>query len=222
MATYNCRLILTMKFIIRLFLCFSVYFYSFDSNGISNKNFTNDAPTFENSNNQQIKQNSESYMIDFIKQQEEGRWRITNDGVMGGLSNGKIIFEQDHGIFTGDISLDNNGGFSSVFRPVENIPTQLDKLVIATQGDGQAYQLRLVIYIDGYRVAYKHEFKTLEKKREQFIFKLTDFKATFRGRYIKNAPLLKSEDIREVGFLMTKKVAGQFSLSVFQLSFLKE
>lgn len=210
---------------IKLFLCLSVYSYAFDSTGISNKSFTNDASAFENmdkNNNQQIEPNIETYMIDFIKQQEKGRWRITNDGVMGGLSNGKIIIEQDHGIFTGDISLDNNGGFSSVFRPVENVPTQLDKLVIVTEGDGQAYQLRLAIYTDGYRLTYKHEFKTMENKREKLAFKLADFQATFRGRDINNAPLLKSEDIREVGFLMTKKVAGKFSLSVFQLSFLKE
>jgi hypothetical protein len=39
---------------------------------------------------------------------------------------------------------------------------------------------------------------------------------------IKDAPVLSSEDIREVGFLMTKKIAGKFSLSIFQLFFLKE
>jgi hypothetical protein len=204
-----------MKLMIRLFLYLSVCSYSFDSYGISNK-------SIDQNNNHQIEKGSEIYMIDFIKQQEEGLWRVTNDGVMGGLSNGKMLFEQDHGVFTGDISLDNNGGFSSVFRQVENIPAQLDKLVIVTQGDGQTYQLRLVVYIDGYRLTYKNEFNTSVNKREQIVLKLADFQATFRGRDIKNAPLLKSENIREVGFLMTKKVAGKFLLSVYQLSFLKE
>jgi hypothetical protein len=163
----------------------------------------------------------ETYMIDFSSQ-EEGRWGITNDGVMGGLSNGYIYFYSDHGVFSGDISLDNNGGFSSVFRAVEDLPESFDKLVIDIEGDGQAYQVRVVIYINGYRLAYKYDFQTVANKREKFIFQLADFKATFRGRIIKDAPILSSEDIREIGFLMTKKVAGKFSLSVFELFFLKE
>jgi hypothetical protein len=163
----------------------------------------------------------ETYMIDFSNQ-EEGLWRITNDGVMGGLSNGNMSFYSEHGVFSGDISLDNNGGFSSVFRALENLPESFDQLVIDIEGDGQAYQLRVVIYINGYRLAYKHDFKTVANKREKLIFQLADFQATFRGRMIKDAPVLSSEDIREVGFLMTKKIAGKFSLSIFQLFFLKE
>ncbi|WP_231907351.1 CIA30 family protein [Colwellia sp. PAMC 20917] len=195
-----------MRFILILWLSFSAYASGNDINKQAN----------DNSNG-----NKKAYMIDFSKQ-ENGRWRITNDGVMGGLSNGEMTFTQDHGIFSGSISLDNNGGFSSVFRAVDNLPQSYKKLVINTEGDGQAYQLRLIIYVNGYRLAYKHDFKTVANKRENHIFELADFKATFRGRAIPNAPLLNSEDIKEVGFLMTKKVPGQFALSIFTLSFLKQ
>jgi hypothetical protein len=195
-----------MRFILILWLSLSAY-----ANGNDINNQAND-----NSNG-----NKKAYMIDFSKQ-ENGRWRITNDGVMGGLSNGEMTFAQDHGIFSGSISLDNNGGFSSVFRAVDNLPQSYKKLVINIEGDGQAYQLRLIIYVNGYRLAYKHDFKTVANKRENHIFELADFKATFRGRAIPNAPILNSEDIREVGFLMTKKVPGQFALSIFTLSFLKQ
>lgn len=195
-----------MRFILILWLSFSAYASGNDIDKQAN----------DNSNG-----NKKAYMIDFSKQ-ENGRWRITNDGVMGGLSNGEMTFAQDHGIFSGSISLDNNGGFSSVFRAVDNLPQSYKKLVINTEGDGQAYQLRLIIYVNGYRLAYKHDFKTVANKRENHIFELADFKATFRGRAIPNAPLLNSEDIKEVGFLMTKKVPGQFALSIFTLSFLKQ
>lgn len=195
-----------MRFILILWLSFSAYASGNDIDKQAN----------DNSNG-----NKKAYMIDFSKQ-ENGRWRITNDGVMGGLSNGEMTIAQDHGIFSGSISLDNNGGFSSVFRAVDNLPQSYKKLVINTEGDGQAYQLRLIIYVNGYRLAYKHDFKTVANKRENHIFELADFKATFRGRAIPNAPLLNSEDIKEVGFLMTKKVPGQFALSIFTLSFLKQ
>jgi hypothetical protein len=196
-----------MKFILGLFLCFSAYVSCND--GIVNENFRDNKS-----------ESVEVYMIDFSIE-EQGRWRITNDGVMGGVSKGKMSFYPDHGIFSGDISLDNNGGFTSVFRSVANIPESFDKLVVDIMGDGQAYQLRLVIYINGYRMAYKHKFQTVSNKREKLILQLSDFEATFRGRTITNALLLNAKDIREVGFLMTKKDVGKFSLSVFELFFQK-
>jgi hypothetical protein len=198
-----------MRFIISIFLIFSF-------SALSSSNNVNFNDNSSDNNNESV----QAYMIDFSSQ-EEGRWRVTNDGVMGGLSNGRMIFKKDHGIFMGDISLDNNGGFSSVFRAVGGLPESFDKLIIDTEGDGQAYQLRLVVYINGYRLAYKHDFQTVSNKREKLIFQLSDFKATFRGRIMTNAPSLKSEDIKEVGFLMTKKAAGKFSLSVFELFFIK-
>jgi hypothetical protein len=102
---------------------------------------------------------------------------------------------------------------------IEPLPKAIETVTIDIQGDGQTYQLRMVVQLDGYRLAYKHSFNTVVGQREKLTFTLADFQASFRGRNISNAPLLKSEDIREVGFLVAKKVAGKFSLSVFSLLF---
>jgi hypothetical protein len=45
-------------------------------------------------------------------------WRITNDSVMGGKSAGHFILQQNYALFSGNISLENNGGFSSVYRSI--------------------------------------------------------------------------------------------------------
>ena len=46
---------------------------------------------------------------------ESGLWRSVNDGVMGGLSRGSLrIVAAGVGIFEGEVSLENNGGFASV------------------------------------------------------------------------------------------------------------
>ncbi|MFT5851589.1 MAG: hypothetical protein ACI87J_001562 [Colwellia sp.] len=158
-----------------------------------------------------------SIMINFTEQKNADNWRITNDSVMGGKSEGRFLFEQDSGIFTGYISLENNGGFSSVFRMIEPLPKNLETVSIDVEGDGITYQLRMIVSLDGYRLAYKHNFETVAGQRETLTFTLADFQASFRGRIMTNAPVLKSEDIRQVGFLITKKVAGKFSLSVFSL-----
>ena len=159
-----------------------------------------------------------SIMISFTEQQSVNSWRITNDGVMGGRSAGSFVIKQDKGIFFGDISLDNNGGFSSVFKEIEPLVENLKTVTIDVEGDGLTYQLRMVVNLNGYRLAYKHNVETVAGQRDKLTFTLADFQASFRGRSIDNAPILKSEDIREVGFLVTRKTAGAFSLSVFSLN----
>lgn len=158
-------------------------------------------------------------MIDFSEQKSADSWRITNDGVMGGESEGRFLSEQGKGVFNGNISLDNNGGFSSVFRLIDTLPSNLETVTIDVEGDGLTYQLRMIVVLNGYRLAYKHDFNTVEGKRETLTFTLADFKASFRGRIIGNAPVLQSEDIRQVGFLVTRKTAGKFYLSIFNLNF---
>ena len=157
---------------------------------------------------------------ELIDSQGLTNWRITNDSVMGGKSQGEIIPAQDSIVFTGEISSENNGGFTSTFHPVTALVPNFHAISIDVQGDGHVYQLRLVTLVDGYRLSYKHEFSTSPHKRQKMAFKLTDFQASFRGRMITNAPELKSEDIIEVGFLLnfTKLKSynsGPFSLSIF-------
>lgn len=182
-------------------------------------------PTFSNASTaQQEQQNTTTrsplpMIIDVNTAQQVEQWKITNDGVMGGRSKGQLIFEKDHGVFTGNISLDNNGGFSSVFRNLDPLPSGYDLVTIDVQGDGQSYQLRLIVYLNGYRLAYKNDFDTKAGQRQKLLFTLSDFKASFRGRIINNAPSLTSQNIKETGFLMTKKRPGKFNLAVFSIKF---
>lgn len=159
-------------------------------------------------------------MINLKHQQDRLNWRISNDGVMGGKSQGTILFEQDRCVFTGNISLANNGGFSSAFLTVEPLNQEIGSVTVDIAGDGRQYQLRMTTNINGQRLYYFHEFNTVTGQRQKLRFELTDFQATFRGRRIPNAPPLKAEDIAEVGFLLKTKQAGEFSLSVFAIDFI--
>jgi NADH dehydrogenase [ubiquinone] 1 alpha subcomplex assembly factor 1 len=146
-------------------------------------------------------------------------WKITNDGVMGGLSSGEISVIDDNVKFTGHISIDNNGGFTSVFRSLTRLPENMDTIRISVIGDGNTYQLRLRSQVQGYILAYKAYFMTSPNKLESHTFKLTDFKASFRGRNINNAPLLEASSIEQVGFLFTAKQPQKFSLSIQSIDF---
>jgi hypothetical protein len=169
-----------------------------------------------------IKNDRELTMIDFKHSKEIAEWRIKNDSVMGGKSKGSFLFDQDHGVFTGYISLDNNGGFSSVFKSIEPLCQNIDTVTADILGDGHKYQLRIVTNSAGYRLSYSHEFNTISGQRERLKVHLADCKATFRGRLITSAPALKPDEIHEIGFLIAKTTAGEFSLSVYSLMFLSE
>ena len=54
-------------------------------------------------------------LFDFSENSESNRWQVVNDGVMGGLSQATFkVGENGTALFTGRVSLENNGGFSSL------------------------------------------------------------------------------------------------------------
>ena len=174
-----------------------------------------------NSQPQQITslRKDQSSLVIEVNQQDETNWYATNDGVMGGRSTGQMSFEQDFGIFSGNISLANNGGFSSVYRRVNQLEADTDAVVIDVEGDGNTYQLRLALNINGYRIPYKQNFETRAGVRQQISLSLAQFRASYHGRIISDAPPVYPERIKEVGFLLANKKAGAFSLVVHKIVF---
>jgi len=61
-------------------------------------------------------------IFDFNKNSDIENWIIIDDVVMGGKSSGSFKLNSDgHGVFEGEISLENNGGFSSVHYKFEKL-----------------------------------------------------------------------------------------------------
>lgn len=177
--------------------------------------------TFFNAHSENLRNTNKSKVIKMSEQTRyQGDWEITNDGVMGGLSFGKVSMIDNNVVFSGTISTDNNGGFTSVFRTLSPLSNNVETIRISVIGDGNTYQLRLRSQVQGYILAYKAYFSTSPNKMETHIIKLTDFKASFRGRDINNAPLLKASSVKQVGFLFTVKQPQNFSLSIKSIEFL--
>jgi len=69
-------------------------------------------------------------------------WAVEDDGVMGGVSRGTFAWDQQgYGVFSGEVSLDHNGGFSSVqyyFDPVDIAGHTTACLRV--KGDGKVYR----------------------------------------------------------------------------------
>ena len=54
-------------------------------------------------------------LYDFSENSSLRYWSVVDDGVMGGVSQGSLrINYEGHGVFSGYVSLENYGGFSSI------------------------------------------------------------------------------------------------------------
>lgn len=146
---------------------------------------------------------------------ERDRWRNIDDTVMGGISQGTISFtEQNTAIFSGTLSLENNGGFSSVRRNVRDIDlSQATGLSLRVKGDGRRYQLR-VQTADADNISYRAEFETTAGEWQQVQFPFSAFEPVFRGRIVSDAPTLNPTAIERVGFLIADKKEGEFQLEI--------
>ncbi|MEZ9914160.1 CIA30 family protein [Vibrio breoganii] len=158
-------------------------------------------------------------MIDFTQPNEYQQWQAVNDNVMGGISQGGFTFDGNHSLFEGELSLANNGGFSSINRSIAPLSPKQAQVELSFIGDGRTYQLRLSTWKNGDRITYKHEFSTTNGTEQTKLFQLDDFQAVFRGRLIMGAPTLVAQDIKQIGFLIADKKAGPFSLKLLRIQF---
>ncbi len=144
---------------------------------------------------------------------------VTNDSVMGGLSIGNIDLINHTMFFYGDISKDNNGGFTSVFQRLPLLSSSIKTVTIRVAGDGNCYQLRIKTADVGDGQGYKIDFCTTANVIETHTFKLSDFQASLKGTIIPNAPTLTSSIISHVGFLIASDAPKRFHLSIYSIEF---
>lgn len=144
-------------------------------------------------------------------------WSIVNDGMMGGLSQGKLdLTEAGTMKFSGNLSLENNGGFSSLRSQDVKLDLSNDLgLLLRVKGDGRTYQARLATdeKYRGSEVSFSAEFKTTAGKWQQVKIPFADFKGGWRGRELPDRVFDPSK-IQRVGILLGDKKQGPFELEL--------
>ncbi len=144
-------------------------------------------------------------------------WQVVLDGVMGGLSTGRIAAGEGGTLrFTGELSLENNGGFSQIRTAVpEGTFAGTTGLVLRVKGDGRTYQCdirssRLRLMAGGYQ-------RVFETKAGEWIEVAIPFDqcvANSFGRRMRNAPALDPASIESVGITLADKKEGAFAIEV--------
>ena len=150
-------------------------------------------------------------IFDFTKDSDIQKWVVVDDVVMGGRSLGNFsLNEEGHGVFEGEISLENNGGFSSVrYRAGKIEVNDHTKVVLRLKGDGKKYQFRLKAdAADAY--SYVASFQTSGEWQEIEI-PLKDMYPSFRGTKLEQ-PNFSAAHFEEIAVLIGNKRKEKFKL----------
>ena len=159
-------------------------------------------------------------LFDFKQDCNLSAWQVVNDSVMGGLSQANITLNDDgNAVYTGHVSLDNNGGFSSLRCRFEAIDvSKYSKFRLKVKGDGKRYQFR-VKSGEYDRHSYIHYFQTTGEMQSIEI-DFADMYPTFRGRKL-DRKNFSGEQIVEVAFLIRNKKEEDFVLEIDEIEVLK-
>ncbi len=152
-------------------------------------------------------------LFDFNSKSNISNWRSVDDVVMGGRSNGDFkTNDVGNGLFSGKVSLDNNGGFSMVQYSFETKKVNsYSKVCIKLKGDGKTYQFRIKKSNSDY-YSYVTSFET-SKDWETIEIPFNTMYPAFRGRKL-DAQNYAGEHIEMIAFLIGNKKAESFNLEI--------
>tara|TARA_Y100000746_G_C15409267_1_gene409661 strand:- start:511 stop:1005 length:495 start_codon:yes stop_codon:yes gene_type:complete len=155
--------------------------------------------------------------IDLINPQNNigvKNWNIVNDDVMGGISRSNLsINDENNLMFSGYLSLENNGGFASSRLSIKKKNLKgVKSFKLKIKGDGNIYKLRL--RQDYRRASYSCDFKSLENKWIEISLPIENFEATWRGYSYSDYPDLDIEKINSLGIQISDKQEGEFELEI--------
>lgn len=154
-------------------------------------------------------------LMDFEAKPDAPAWFSVNDGVMGGLSTGLADIKHGSLHFRGILSLENNGGFSSIRTAGDYDFSDRKKVVMRVKGDGRTYQLRLATDArhKGSAVSYGAEFATENAEWTEVEIPFASLSPSWRGEKL-DGPAFDASAVEEIGILIGDKKAGRFSLEV--------
>jgi monofunctional biosynthetic peptidoglycan transglycosylase len=165
---------------------------------------------------------SEPLLFDFGVGKDFGRWTIVNDGVMGGLSQSKASLEADAVLFTGNVSLQNNGGFVSLRGPLGNYDlSSYTYCEIRFKADtSRKFELLIEKETPFYLPKFRTKFMGTANEWQTIRIPLKDLEVSRMGSTIQEGidpGILRG--IQRIGFILADKQEGSFQLWIDYLKF---
>jgi hypothetical protein len=155
-------------------------------------------------------------LFDFADPAALRGWQIEDDAVMGGVSKGTLARDPaGHLVFRGEVSLENDGGFSSIqnnFDPID--VSKYEHAIIRLKGDGKDY--RFIVEADkNARHYYLAEFTTNGDWQEIQI-PLRKMYPVRRGNRL-DLPDYAAETMSQVRFMIANGRAESFQIEIAKI-----
>lgn len=164
--------------------------------------------------------NPDSMIVDFSTESTLSEWSILDDVVMGGRSDGGLMInEAGNAVFSGTVSLENNGGFSSVQHSFPKTLVEAYRYIeIRLKGDGKRYQFR-VRSDRSERHSYAYYFQT-DGTWQTIVVPMQEMYPTWRGRTL-NLPNYPGSTLSEIAIFVGNGRNEQFQLEIDYLKLTK-
>jgi hypothetical protein len=155
----------------------------------------------------------QSKMLYDFNSEVTSNWQVEDDTVMGGRSSGNFeVTDSGHGRFYGHVSIENNGGFSSVHAIIDRKGVQPNRdIVLHLKGDGSIYQMRIKADAEA-NYWYKAAFETTGKWQTVTI-PIYAFTPVHHGERL-SQPNFGHQVIEMIGFLIGNKKEQDFELFI--------
>lgn len=170
---------------------------------------------------------NEKLLFDFSNPSIEIKnvWGAIDDVVMGGVSQSNIQLSSGKGLFYGNVSTENSGGFASVrtknFDPSFNL-SGYKGVEIRVKGDGQRYKFLLRTETSWDGIAYSYSFDTEADTWINVKIPFTELVPVFRAKTVKDAPIIDANKICSLQLMLSKfeydgELNAEFSPGAFAL-----
>ena len=158
------------------------------------------------------KENDSRVMFDFSDLNDSSSWFLLLDGVMGGKSTGNLKKNEHTITFTGEVSLQNNGGFSSMQSSIHPaVMDGMNAIKIKIKGDGREWILAGRKFMTPTADDYWFKFKTTGDWQE-VVVPISKMK-----RRVYGFPMIgriTPDQIKGLSFYIYDKKSGPYSLEV--------
>ncbi len=157
-------------------------------------------------------------LVDLDDAGDVAAWTTVNDPVMGGMSTSRVTFGDGGLVFSGNVSLENNGGFASARSPLDpeigRRATGAKSLRVHALGDGKTYLLK--VGTQGRPWSYVQRFPTQAAVQRIYDLPIGGFKPVgMRLDPEPSAPqTLDPSTIDQVAVYILDEQQGPFELSV--------
>jgi monofunctional biosynthetic peptidoglycan transglycosylase len=165
------------------------------------------------------------FIIKFGKSTEKiSDWTIISDNVMGGLTKSTLMYTENSLLLTGNLSLENYGGFSSVKSKFKQMDlSEYKGIKIKFRSNNQKYAITLEDSRNWTKPYYKGAInEVMQNGWVETMINFSDFE-TYQigeptGEKLKKSVL---KNILRVGIMTTEKKEGPFSIEVEYIEFVK-